>query len=192
LISRSELNADQFRAVTAPFGPALVLAGAGSGKTRTLTYRVAYLLTEGVSPEEILLLTFTNKASKQMLERVEELTGIGAHRFSVEPFIMWADKFYAYLVILSVFLEILPYLMMVILMPYLSEVIRDLDPDFFKSKENPKAKPIKGMISYARNVMVSVEEVAKGRYPSNGELLAKIDAFMREYQELKLAEDCRL
>ena len=78
---QAELNADQFQAVTAPFGPALVLAGAGSGKTRTLTYRVAYLLTEGVSPEEILLLTFTNKASKQMLERVEELTGAGANRF---------------------------------------------------------------------------------------------------------------
>ena len=69
----------------------------------------------------------------------------------------------------------------------LSEVIRDLDPDFFKSKENPKAKPIKGIISYARNVMVPVEEVAKGRYPSNGELLAKIDAFTREYQDTKIS-----
>ncbi|MEC8778429.1 MAG: UvrD-helicase domain-containing protein, partial [Verrucomicrobiota bacterium] len=78
---RDELNDDQFQAVTAPDGPALVLAGAGSGKTRTLTYRVAYLLSQGVSPEAILLLTFTNKASKQMLERVEQLTGIGAHRF---------------------------------------------------------------------------------------------------------------
>ena len=68
---KSELNSDQFQAVTAPFGPALVLAGAGSGKTRTLTYRVAYLLSQGVSPEEILLLTFTNIASKQMLGRVE-------------------------------------------------------------------------------------------------------------------------
>ena len=78
---KKELNEDQFRAVTAPDGPALVLAGAGSGKTRTLTYRVAYLLENGVPPESILLLTFTNKASKQMLERVEELTGIGSHRF---------------------------------------------------------------------------------------------------------------
>ena len=78
----AELNADQFAAVTANDGPALVLAGAGSGKTRTLTYRVAFLLENGVPPESILLLTFTNKASKQMLERVEELTGIATHRFS--------------------------------------------------------------------------------------------------------------
>ena len=78
---RAELNDDQYRAVTAGNGPALVLAGAGSGKTRTLTYRVAYLLSEGVRPEEILLLTFTNKASREMLDRVEQLTGVGAHQF---------------------------------------------------------------------------------------------------------------
>ena len=77
---KSALNEEQFRAVTAPDGPALVLAGAGSGKTRTLTYRVAYLLSQGVSPEAILLLTFTNKAAKQMLDRVEQLTGVGSHR----------------------------------------------------------------------------------------------------------------
>jgi DNA helicase II / ATP-dependent DNA helicase PcrA len=65
-----ELNAEQLEAVTAPPGPMLVIAGAGSGKTRTLTYRVAWLVENGVPPEQIMLLTFTNKASKQMLERV--------------------------------------------------------------------------------------------------------------------------
>jgi DNA helicase II / ATP-dependent DNA helicase PcrA len=67
------LNAEQYEAVSAEPGPVLVIAGAGSGKTRTLTYRVAYLVEHGVDPEQILLLTFTNKASKEMLRRVGEL-----------------------------------------------------------------------------------------------------------------------
>ncbi len=67
------LNEQQLEAVTAKPGPILVIAGAGSGKTRTLTYRVAYLMEHGVSPEEILLLTFTNKAAKEMLRRVGDL-----------------------------------------------------------------------------------------------------------------------
>jgi DNA helicase-2/ATP-dependent DNA helicase PcrA len=169
---KSELNSDQYQAVTAPFGPALVLAGAGSGKTRTLTYRVAYLLSQGVSPEEILLLTFTNKASKQMLGRVEELTGMSSHRFLGGTFHHVGGqvlRLYGDSIGLPRNFTILDDADSDAL---LSEVIRDLDPGFFKSKENPKAKPIKGIISFSRNVMVPVEDVAKGRYPSNSELLA--------------------
>src|SRR5688500_17958943 len=70
-----ELNEQQHAAVTAPPGPALVIAGAGSGKTRTLTYRVAYLLEHGVPPEKILLLTFTNKAAREMMRRVNDILG---------------------------------------------------------------------------------------------------------------------
>jgi DNA helicase II / ATP-dependent DNA helicase PcrA len=76
----AELNEQQFSAVTATgadgsvdSGPMLVIAGAGSGKTRTLTYRVAWLVEHGVPPGRILLLTFTNKAAKEMLRRVENL-----------------------------------------------------------------------------------------------------------------------
>jgi len=56
---RKELNEEQFAAVSSKPGPALVIAGAGSGKTRTLTYRVAYLIEKGIEPKNILLLTFT-------------------------------------------------------------------------------------------------------------------------------------
>jgi DNA helicase II / ATP-dependent DNA helicase PcrA len=74
----AELNEQQLAAVTAEPGPQLIIAGAGSGKTRTLTYRVAYLLENGIDPRDILLLTFTNKAARQMLDRVANLLPIDA------------------------------------------------------------------------------------------------------------------
>ena len=74
----AELNEQQLAAVTAPPGPLLVIAGAGSGKTRTLTYRVAYLLENGIDPRNILLLTFTNKAAREMLDRVANLLPVDA------------------------------------------------------------------------------------------------------------------
>src|SRR5437868_6841483 len=70
-----ELNEQQHAAVTAPPGPSLVIAGAGSGKTRTLTYRVGFLLEQGIPADRILLLTFTNKAAKEMMRRVSDLLG---------------------------------------------------------------------------------------------------------------------
>src|ERR1700746_670194 len=70
-----ELNEQQFAAVSAPPGPSLVIAGAGSGKTRTLIYRVAYLLEQGIPPDRILLLTFTNKAAREMMRRVMDILG---------------------------------------------------------------------------------------------------------------------
>jgi DNA helicase-2/ATP-dependent DNA helicase PcrA len=70
-----ELNPQQLAAVTAGPGPCLVLAGAGAGKTRTLTYRVAWLLEHGVPPDRILLLTFTNRSAREMMQRVGELLG---------------------------------------------------------------------------------------------------------------------
>ncbi|MBI3009392.1 MAG: ATP-dependent helicase [Candidatus Omnitrophica bacterium] len=83
-----ELNEAQRAAVTCQDGPKLVIAGAGSGKTRTITYRVAFLLSKGISPAQILLATFTNKAAREMLNRVEALTGSDATG-------LWGGTFHA-------------------------------------------------------------------------------------------------
>src|ERR671938_1688550 len=74
---RDELNEEQFAVATSGAGAALVVAGAGSGKTRTITYRVAYLLEQAVAPSRIMLATFTNRAAREMLRRVETLTSGG-------------------------------------------------------------------------------------------------------------------
>ena len=79
---RSLLNPAQYEAVTNVDGPILVVAGAGSGKTRTLVHRVAYLVEQGVPPEEILLLTFTRKSSEEMLKRAGDLVGSRCARVS--------------------------------------------------------------------------------------------------------------
>jgi DNA helicase-2/ATP-dependent DNA helicase PcrA len=75
-----ELNQEQLDVVMAGEGPMLVIAGAGSGKTRALTYRVSRLIEDGVDPSDILLLTFTNKAAREMLSRVEQLVTIDTRR----------------------------------------------------------------------------------------------------------------
>ncbi len=83
-----ELNQEQLDVVMAGEGPMLVIAGAGSGKTRALTYRVSRLIEDGVDPADILLLTFTNKSAREMLSRVEQLVTIDTRR-------IWGGTFHS-------------------------------------------------------------------------------------------------
>ncbi len=160
---RGDLNAEQLAAVTAPRGPALVLAGAGSGKTRTLTYRVAWLLAQGARPWDILLLTFTNKAAREMLERVEHLTGVPRGQF-------WGGTFH------SIGLRLVrrhaekagrrPDLTVLDAKEadqLMSEVISARDGAFLKDKMNPKAPVILDAVSHARNTLRPLAEVAAER-----------------------------
>ncbi|MCK9289097.1 MAG: UvrD-helicase domain-containing protein [Acholeplasmatales bacterium] len=88
-----DLNQNQFKAVTKITGSLAVIAGAGTGKTRTLTYRIANLIKEGISPYAIVAMTFTNKAAREMKERVAELVGERAYHLKVSTFHSFCARF---------------------------------------------------------------------------------------------------
>jgi DNA helicase-2/ATP-dependent DNA helicase PcrA len=184
---RAQLNDEQFAAVTAEPGPLLVLAGAGSGKTRTLTYRVAYLLSQGVRPGEILLLTFTNKSAKEMLHRVQELTGVEPRRF-------WGGTFHSIgHRALRMFGEAIGLSKNFTILDaeeaerMLKQVVESQDRAFFKDKTHPRPGPLFGIISLARNTQLSVEETIGTYFPHYNELAERIAPFAKAY-ELKKRE----
>jgi DNA helicase II / ATP-dependent DNA helicase PcrA len=183
---KAQLNDEQYAAVTAPRGPALVLAGAGSGKTRVLTYRVAWLCDQGVRHWQMLLLTFTNKAAREMLGRVETLTGetnqsgwggtfhsIGARilrrdgrAVGLEPSFTIMDESDAE--------------------AFFSDVAKSSEKEFFRSKDNPKPKVLQSWLSYARNTRRTISSVVEERTTNSAKASEVLIHVAETYRKRKL------
>jgi DNA helicase-2/ATP-dependent DNA helicase PcrA len=183
---RAELNDQQYEAVTSGPGPALVLAGAGSGKTRTLTYRVAWLLDNGVEPESILLLTFTNKAAREMVARVTDL-------LPLETRSIWGGTFH------SIGNRLLRrHAREIGFRPGFSIMDREDQEDLLAAVvdasgvENrqilfPTAEVLGDIFSFAVNTDRPVEQVIADRYKKFAPLANQIDFLRNKYEERKRA-----
>ena len=179
-----ELNAEQLAVVENGDGHVLVLAGAGSGKTRTIVYRVAWLLEHGVSPDRILLVTFTNKAAREMLTRVQELLGN-------VPTPIWGGTFH--------------HVANRILRKYASKVgrtssfsildqedsrsliaacVADLDIDTTQ-KRFPAPGIVQNMISFSRNTRRDLAEVVHERLPNFSHMAEQVQAVAKRYAARK-------
>ena len=157
MIDLNKLNPEQKQAVLTTEGPLLILAGAGSGKTRVLTYRAAYLLEKGVPPWAILAITFTNKAAREMRERINRLAGEAADD-------MWVMTFHALSArILRRDIEKLGYRREFSIyddddqMTLIKRILKKLD---ISDKSYPP-RAVKSVISDAKNHMLSPEEWLK-------------------------------
>jgi DNA helicase-2/ATP-dependent DNA helicase PcrA len=174
------LNQEQLAVVLEGDGPCLVLAGAGSGKTRTLTYRVAYLIEHGVDPSSILLLTFTNKAAKEMSGRVESVLGPSARG-------IWGGTFHSIGArLLRSFAEDLGYQSNFSILDQedsrnlIKAVMKDLaiDP---KARRFPTASVVGDILSYARNTQHSIDDVLEIKYPNFQAFITDIEEIAKQY-----------
>ncbi len=183
-----ELNPEQLAAATAPPGPALVIAGAGSGKTRTLIFRVAHLVQSGTDPGRILLLTFTNKAAREMMRRVGDLLPLDLSR-------MWGGTFH--------------HIGHRLLRRHTSEA--GLEQDFTildrddatdlladsipaigvnpKEKRFPKASAILELVSFAANTRRTIPDVLAGEFDYLGEFEEELNRLGAEYIRRKRASN---
>jgi DNA helicase-2/ATP-dependent DNA helicase PcrA len=180
------LNAEQYAAVSSPPGRALVIAGAGSGKTRTLTYRVAWLLDQGLDARQILLLTFTNKAAREMTERVRELVRHDTTN-------LWAGTFHSIgSRILRRHAEDIGFTRSFSILDrddqksMLKAVIDSLDIDT-QQRRFPKADVLASMFSLIENTGSTLEEIIADRYDHFYEWTDEIEKVRTGYIAKKLA-----
>ena len=179
-----DLNREQLEAVFAPDGPILVIAGAGSGKTRVVTYRVARLLERGVSPNSILLLTFTNKAAREMLHRVE-------HLLKIDTRYIWGGTFHHIgNLILRHHSKLVDFKGNFTILDNedakdLIEVVTKEAKLDSKERRFPKGQVLREVFSYAVNTMDTVEETVRERFPYLLDIVDEIEFLQKRYVDKK-------
>lgn len=182
---QAELNQEQYQVVTQAEGPCLVLAGAGSGKTRTLVYRVAYLLERGIKPENILLVTFTNKAAKEMIGRVRSLLGFEPQGLNAGTFHHIAN------LLLRHYADRLGYNRNFTIIDQddsidiIKAVMQNLNLNV-KGQNFPKPNVVQSVISFARNSNEPISEVAGLIYGYPDFIAESMERIALDYQEKKL------
>jgi DNA helicase-2/ATP-dependent DNA helicase PcrA len=186
-----ELNPDQRRVVFAEGGPMLIIAGAGSGKTRTLTYRVARLIEKGLGPDRILLATFTNKAAREMLTRVERLIGVDTTRLWGGTFHHLANR------TLRRHAPLLGYGIHYAIADdedasqLINTCIAALGIDT-KGERFPKGRVLNDVISYSVNTEMDIEKVIADRVPHfshwSAEILEVASLYRRKKREANLMD----
>lgn len=178
-----DLTEEQYKVVTAPKGPLLVIAGAGSGKTRTITYRLAYLVQKGISLKSLLLLTFTNKAAHEMVSRVECLL-----KRDLNP--LWAGTFHHVgNLILRRHAEKLGYTDRFTILDrndskdLMAEVIKEEKKS--SQKKYPKPEVLLDVYSYWINTMKSFHQLFEEKYSHLFEWHDEIKKIFKGYEEKK-------
>jgi len=175
-----DLNPQQYNIVKESEGPCLLIAGAGSGKTRVLVYRVCRLMENGVPPSSILLVTFTNKAAREMIERVEKLLGS-------YPGGLWAGTFHHIANVLirkyGGVLKIEPNYTILDeedSVSILKELTRNISDEEF-----PAPKKIKKIFSLSANTLESIKDIINTRFPQQSCFLPRLEAISARYQKRK-------
>jgi len=180
----NELNAAQLEVVDSHFGSVLVVAGAGTGKTRTLVYRVAKMIESGINPEEILLMTFTRKAAQEMIRRVSILIGAEAERVQGGTFHSFANN------VLRKYSERLSYQnnFSIIDQSDSEDVISLIRSRMGLDKQTrrfPRKQTLFAMISASVNRLTNLEEIIAKEFPQYKKDIEEIQQIALEYQAYK-------
>jgi len=186
---KRDLNREQYNIVDNIEGPMLIIAGAGSGKTRTIVYAVAKLILNGVEPSEIMLVTFTNKAANEMIERVRKILGWNPKNIWAGTFHSISNQFlrsYAKNLGLKPNYSIIDELDAIALMKL---SIGSVNVDEFNERL-PTAKIAKKILSFSINCNKSIQEVISWKYVQfdNDNIISKLNEIYKIYR-VKKAKD---